>query len=584
MNNNKVMRNALQSSDRKHQKEWTRSGVDPQIINLNVVSLKEGEAYERLLYGLNRSERRNDGRLRDKWLKRYGHLEYGGWWVSGVDVLTESDAEWGQFKPNKAYQEREKPKGFGLTQKTKNKTLKYEAPPKVPTEIFALKVNLPIWFQIANRYDVELPEDIIVTDDGRALGFWAWVIANPKIPVIITEGAKKAGAILTAGYVAIALPGIYNGYRQEKDDYGNKIGLPHLIPQLKAFAQKEREIIFGFDNDTKSKTVKNVRTAIAKTGKLFALLGCRVSVISWDYPEKGVDDLIAARGFDCFDDLYKSRISLSKFNLASILDLAKYNPLKISQRYLSDSLSPPDYAQIIALRSPKGTGKTEWLAHMVQSAIVQGKPALVITHRIQLAKALCSRFGIDHIEEIRNSETGGILGYGLCIDSLHPNSMAHFNPEDWSEAVVILDEVEQVIWHMLDSSTCQDNRIAIIENFQRLLRIVISTGGKIYLSDADLSCIAIDYVSKLVDVPVNIWVVENIFGSNQKRQLVSYSGSDPRELVTSLVTKITRGEKVLVHTTGQKARSRWGSINLESYLKQQFPHLKILRIDRDSVS
>ncbi|MEL6499862.1 MAG: plasmid replication protein, CyRepA1 family [Cyanobacteria bacterium J06623_1] len=565
----------------QHLQEWLDSAVDPELARLNVESLSGFEPYEKLLYALPDSERRNDGRLRDRWLKRYSQVEQGGWWVSGVDVLTGEESLWGQFKPD-IPKTSTKEKGFGRPAKVK--TIKYEAPPKASTEIIALKVTLPIWEAIASRYDVPLPEDITVTKEGRALGFWAWVIANPEVPIIITEGAKKAGSLLSAGYAAIALPGIFNGYRQEKDNYGNKIGLPYLIPQLKTFATKERGINFCFDNDIKTKTAENVRTAICKTGKLFAREGCRVSVINWNYPEKGVDDLIAARGKDCFEKVYKARIPLSKFNLIGLLDLSKYQPLKVDERYLGDNLIPLQDAQIIGLRSPKGTGKTEWLSYQTEQAISEGKPVLVIAHRIQLAKALCARFGIDHIEEIRSSETGGVLGYGLCIDSLHPNSQAYFNPEDWSEAIVIIDECEQVIWHMLDSSTCQDNRIAIIENFQQLLKVVIGTGGKIYLSDADLSCIAIDYVKKLINIPVSTWVVENVYCSSKKRKLISYSGSNPSELLAALTKAIARGEKVLIHTTGQKAKSKYGSINLESYLKQQFPDLKILRIDRDSVS
>jgi len=39
-------------------------------------------------------------------------------------------------------------------------------------------------------------------------GFWAWVNNHPDIPVFITEGLKKACALLTAGYVAIAIVGV----------------------------------------------------------------------------------------------------------------------------------------------------------------------------------------------------------------------------------------------------------------------------------------------------------------------------------------------------------------------------------------
>jgi len=581
----KIVSTSLDSSDSafptndrclpSHLQEWVESAVNPDLIGLNVISLSGVEPYDRLLYGLPESQRRNDGRLRDKWLKRYAHCEHGGWWVSGVDILHEffCDDLWGQFKPD-----------CPILSFDRRKNIKYEAPPKQSTGIIAFKVPLFIWQAIANRYDVPLPKNIVIAENGRALGFWAWVIEHPEIPLIITEGAKKAGCLITANYIAIALPGIYNGYRQPKDQYGKKIGKPTLIPQLLAFAQKEREIIFCFDNDTKSTTIKNVNTAIAITGKLFVREGCQVSRVNWDYPFKGIDDLIAARGSECFDELYQKRSPLPKSDLFSLLDLAKYKPVIINQQYLDNTLIPPESAQLIALKSHKGSNKTGYLALVSERAIYQGQPVLVLTHRIQLTKELCARFGIEHIEEVRSSDTAGMLGYGFCIDSLHPNSQTQFNPENWDGAILILDEVEQTIWHALNSSTCQAHRVAIIKNLQALLKNVIETGGRIYLSDADLSTVGIDYIQKLIDLPVETWVVENQYARSTKRKLVSYSGNDPSNLVAGLIESIEAGEKPLIQTTGQKTQSKWGTINLESYLTKKFPDLKIIRIDGESVT
>ena len=93
-----------------HWQEWVHlSKVDPSLTALNAVSLSGFEPHERLLYAVPASERRNDGRLRDKWPRRYAHCEQGGWWVSGVDVLTGENAEWGQFKPDIPYHYEEKP-------------------------------------------------------------------------------------------------------------------------------------------------------------------------------------------------------------------------------------------------------------------------------------------------------------------------------------------------------------------------------------------------------------------------------------------------------------------------------------------
>ena len=558
-----------------HVKEWLESAVCRSIIDLNVVSLKDFEVYDRLLYGLLLGDRRNDGRLRDKWLKKYAHCEHGGWWVSGVDIIDPLFGEdiWGQQKPD-------------LPRRSfdRRRLIKYEAPPKQPTGIFAAKVPLSIWQAIANRYDVPLPENIVVTSEGRAKGFWAWVIANPKIPIIITEGAKKAGAIITTYYVAIALPGIFNGYRQSKDQYGRKKGDPTLIPQLKAIAQKEREIIFCFDRDLKPSTVKNVNRAILTTGRLFENEGCKVSRIIWEYKEKGVDDLIVAWGSECFDKLYQKRSPLPKSDLFSLLDLSKYEPVRISQQYLDSTIVIPKSAQLIGIKSPKGSNKTGLLSKISEQAIYRGKPVLVLTHRIQLTKELCNRFGVDHIEELKTSDTAGMLGYGFCIDSLHPNSQTQFNPENWDEAVVILDEVEQTIWHALNSQTCEKNRVAIIQNLQALLRNVIETNGKIFVSDADLSTISIDYIQSLIDRPFETWIIENKYVRSDKRKLTSYSGNDPSNLFADLIEFIEEDKKVFIQTTGQKADSKWGTINIESYLTKKFPKLNIIRIDGESVA
>ena len=581
---------------KKHLQEWIDSVVDPKLTSLNILSLSDFEPYEYLLYGLPDNERRNDGRVRDWVLRRYAHCELGGWWCAGIDILSDdkSPSQWGTFKPERPKQKIEYNRQGHFRKAT---LIKYEHPPKTETEIFALAIPLHLWKAIALRYNIPLPEKIVITPQGRALGFWAWVIENPQIPLIITEGAKKAGTIITAEYVAIALPGIYNGYRQPKDEYGHQIDQPYLIPHLQALAQKDREIIFCFDRDRQPQTIQNVRKALAKTGGLFEREGCQVSVITWKFPEKGVDDLIAARGADCFHQLYKTRISLSAFQLNILLDLAKYKLLTVNQRYLSDQLVPPPEAQVIGLRSPKDTGKTQWLTGIVEKARTEGRRALVITHRIQLAQTLCERFSIDHIEDLYTSQTQGALGYGLCIDSLHPDSKAKFNPDDWAGAVVILDEVEQVLWHMLESNTCKDYRVKIIDNFKQLLNVVVNTGGQIYLADADLSVIAVDYILELTQQVETCWgnpsvsrpqtnqpwLVENIYQPEQ-RQLITYSGHDPIELVANLVKSINCGERALVHTTGQKAKSKWGTINLESYLQQQFPQKRILRIDRESVA
>ena len=567
----------------KHYQEWLDSCVNEEIINLNVKTLSGTTPHEYLLYGLPDSDRRNDGRLRDYWLRRYGHLDYGGWWCNGIDPLTGSESEWGCFKPDKPKIDPEK-----------GKPIKYEHPPKVPTSAFFLKVPWGIGLKIAincgleNSYreriadliGITATEIFLKTEDTE---FWQWVKATPEINLLITEGAKKAASLLSTGYCTIGLSGIWNGVRQPLDDWGNVSSLPYLIPQLEPFAVLGREMSFCFDNDPKPKTKQAVRKATLKTGNLFKSKGCGVSVITWDSSSKGVDDLIAAKGLSYFDAVYNSRISLADYKLSEVLDLSPYVNLTVNERYLSESLVPPATAQLIGIKSWQGTGKTEWLARKIERLLTIGKRVIVIVHREQLAIALANRFGIDYRTAISTSETKGIFGYALCIDSLHPFANPKFNPQSWEEATVILDEVEQVIRHLLLGDTCINHRVAILKAFKELLQVVISTGGKICLTDADLSPISINYIQQLIGKDVETWVVENTFIPNKgKRKIYVYS--DQSLVIQKACEAVASGKTILIHTDGQKHKSKWGTRNLEYYLKKKFPHARILRIDKDSVS
>jgi len=558
----------------KHYQEWKDSCVDEGIINLNVRSLHKTTPYEDLLYGLNTSERRNDGRLRDKWMNRYSHLWDGGWWCGTVDPLTGEYGQWGCFKPDNPKIDREK-----------RKTIKYETPPKVPTEAFFLKVPYRVGLKIAKKHGLEteysqrLIGQSLDSEDGE---FWTWVKNSPEIALLITEGAKKAGTLLTAGYCAVALPGIWNGYRQPKDELGNKIGLPHLIPQLEPFATEGREIPFCFDHDTNFQTILNVQKAISLTGKLLKKKGCKVNVIQWTDPYKGVDDLLSNKGEEYFQTIYDERITLSEFSCRQFLYLKA--DLTINERFFPDSLEVPGDARLIALKGYKGTGKTEYIARKIQSLLDKGQKVIIIGHREQLMIELARRFAVDYRTELRTSETGGIFGYALCIDSLHSKANPSFNPKDWEGATVVIDEVEQVIWHVLNGDTCRANRVRILKTLKELLQMVVSTGGRVWIADADLTSISLEYIQKLINFPVKTYVIENIYRLENRRKCYWYDSNSPATFIEDMAQAVQKGDKVVLFTDGQKHKSTFGTRRLEDKLRKRFPHRKILRIDRESVA
>jgi hypothetical protein len=158
-------------------KEWIEgSGVDEAIAHLNVEYLEGYAPFDRLFYS-DKIQRLNTGRLPGWILKRYRHIEQGGWWASGIDPLTGEAEDWGCFKPD-----------HPRIDPTKGKYQKYEHPLKATATLFALRVPLHIWQMVSKRCSVPMPANLVVDAKGEALGFWAWVIAHPKVSVTLTAG------------------------------------------------------------------------------------------------------------------------------------------------------------------------------------------------------------------------------------------------------------------------------------------------------------------------------------------------------------------------------------------------------------
>ena len=553
--------------------EWGNSCVDDQLTSLNVVPLNGSCPLDYLLYadGL---PRRNDGRVSYQMLKRYEHTEQGGWWCSGIDLLTGNEDLWGCFKPSQ-------PRRSGDT----GKLIKYEHPPLAPTGLFALRVPLHLWQRIADRYKIALlPEEIEHNQPDQ--GFWQWLMTHPEVPVCITEGAKKAGSLLTAGYAAIALSGIYGGYRVPRDDSGSRMGKSRLIPQLSKLASSGRSIYVTFDQDSKPATIKAVSAAIRQLGYLLSQQGCFVKVITWNSElGKGVDDLIATHGQEVFDAAYQTAVPLDTWKAQSLMRLSYLPDLQVNRRYLGE-LSIPEHAKLIGIKSPKGTGKTQFLESIVEQALGRQQWVLVIGHRVRLVEALCQRFGISYITEVKNNLEGTLLGYGLCLDSLHPTSQARFEATNWSDGVVIIDEVEQVLWHGLDSSTCNSNRVAILKSLKTLMQNVLGGDGQVFVADADLSDVSLDYLVSLCGVPLQPFIIHNNWKPDAREswQVHNYTDSTPERLLQELEKHITEGGKPFVCLSAQKLKSQWSTCTLEVYLQQQFPHAKILRIDSESLT
>lgn len=537
-----------------HEKEWLLSGVDPEIVHRNVKTLEDTE-----FDPFTREANYPIAELLNWKVTRFGNQareSVRGWWVSGVDPLNHwQRMDWGRFKPDTPIVDQ------------KNKPAKYLSPSlgKGSSRLILLDVPMRIWMQVSKRFEIAI---------NGATNFWEWVWRN-NLPIVLTEGEKKAGCLLSLGYPAIALPGIFSGYRRETRQ---------LIAELGQFATAQRSVHICFDYETKPRTLQNIFLATSRLGQLLTSAGCQVKVITLPGVEKGVDDFVVARGADAFTGLYESAIGLEFWQASKLWSLTYTPSLKLNQPYLGDLPYPE--SGLACIKSAKGTGKTTALQGLIKDC---NRKVLVITHRIQLGKAICHSIGIDWITDAINSENPH--SYGLCIDSLHPNSKARFNPAEWEGAIVILDEVEQVLWHALNSATCYHQRVRILETLHELIETVLATDGLVIAQDADLSDVSIDYLRGLADSSMPTahahvtapWVVVNEWKPEIAWGVSLYDTKNAAPLIDRMESVLQSGA-IFVCLDSQKVRGRWSSKNLETYLKLQFSDKRILRIDSETVS
>ena len=463
---------------------------------------------------------------------------------------------------------------------------------RIPTRPTFLLPTLPIWELVSKRYDVAIPENPVLVGPWKlAIGFWDWVRDN-NIPIEPAEGEKKAGCLMLLGYAAISLNGIWMGLRGVYRESDGKRTGEQLHPDLAEFDTPGREIIFGFDyrpgNYFQSPEFKAARA----TAQLLKNAIAKIAILPG--PEKGTDDFVAAGGdiepimlaARSIDEILKEfYLWLGKETRRKAWALTHPIAWECNQRYLD--IPYPD-SGLICVKSPKGSGKTYALRGLAAKAQAESRKVLVLTHRIVLGRAICQVVGIPWIEEMNNDGDrkieGKALGHGLCIDSLHATSQAFFDPLAWKGALIIFDEVEQVFWHALNSATCREHRQAILASLKLLLQTVLSSGGQVVLQDADLSDYSIDFVRELSGIDVAPWIAVNHWQPSEPWQILFYdtqhvkggTQDNPSGLLKDSVDQVTFGGKIWVSTDSQKAKSKFGSKNLEKYYRSRCPGKKIL--------
>jgi Domain of unknown function (DUF3854) len=345
-------------------------------------------------------------------------------------------------------------------------------------------VPLQIRQQIADRYDVVVPS---------SGSFWGWLAHHPEVPVVLTEGGKKALSLLSLGYVAIALYGVSGGYRS-RDDYGYPIQ-PHLISEVEQFAAG-RSLVLAFDQDAKPATRHTVALAIRRFSHLLQRAGSAVAIAQWKPQQgKGVDDLIVSQGARAWDAAYEEALPFEHWQIWQRLENRLTYPanLKLNSADLSTvSIEQIPQSGVIGVAAAKGTGKTKFIAE----AVANSERVLSAGHRVALMRNLAHRLRLDYrgdLDKVGGKFINGAsysLRVGFCVDAL-----LAIDPEQFAGCDLVIDELVQVLRHLLTSSTCAKDgkRPALLARFQKL----IQTARRVIVADADLDNATLHYVQTL---------------------------------------------------------------------------------------
>jgi len=519
-----------------HWSEWVvDSCVHPLLVFLNVASLAGGLPFDYLLYALPSTARRNDGRLRDNYLHRYTHIEKGGWWVSGLDPLNNWEPMlWGRFKPD-----------FPRIDFDKGKVIKYESPLKTSNRVTYFDIPDCIWDLVAQRYGIKRyhsPLSLLLGGRTKPMSFWEWVQRHPEIPIILCEGEKKAAALLSMGFVAIALPGIWNG-RVGKRDFNERLH-PDIIP----VAQAGRKFIILFDYETKPKTRYAVFQATVRTAEAIAQAGCTCEIATLPGPEKGVDDFIKANPEDANKQITiiindaKSLEDYRQIFFRSHRGLsAKYKPDKrVCVRYLSDAVKELPESGTVVLVSEMGTGKTE-LARKQRQKYPQSR-FLNIGHRVNLLKNLAQRLETEMYSDLGYRSLAEAKALSITIDSLHKLSTQALQYD-----CVFIDETCQCLVHTLMSQTCKEHRAIILE----ILEYIIFQAKLVIIADAHMDDVTLEFILAMRPVGEKPFIVKNEW-RNPPRLIYWYEGNDSSSLVAQMGAQIVDGKKVLIASDSKR--------------------------------
>jgi hypothetical protein len=235
---------------------------------------------------------------------------------------------------------------------------------------------------------------------------------------------------------------------------------------------------------------------------------------------------------------------------------------KLQSQYTADRTDTSEFVtlerapaeSIVGVKAALGRGKTMLMKKLTEEyreesyRTGEDQRFIVPGYRNTLLYQTAAKIKFFHIHDqdagIMISDPNG--GICLCVDSL-----PRLKVEDFDGAIVYLDEIASVIRHMLHSSTCKRNRLAIIYFFCELIR----RASVVYVFDAHLKDIEMQYLAAIAEGKKRIIKYENTFkapkpavnmllGTYDLSQEIKKNNRSP--LIADMLLQLRTGNKIAI--------------------------------------
>jgi hypothetical protein len=554
------------------------SAINPVLVNLNVQFIEDTGRWEI-----------NDrlGQDISRWYE--GNLETGEWnrhrnhnYLAAAFFVSENGEIFNAKVANPKENFEKVFKGFGAkpTWEATGKMRRYEAVKDGGNRILWPALDQDTRNLINLMYGCEMPLNGDV---------WPWILRHPEIPVGITEGAKKALALCSQGFLCVAVLGIANWSvpRTKDPETGetDKNEARVLMPELAELAEGNRLIPIWYDQDDTKSNLKAFLNSKREGNLLVTALkaagAVKETALMWwpAYLGKGIDDVIVrlVKNGGGVAAWIEETIAVSKnaaiyAQIKYLYAISKERPIESSTMggYLSDHLEIKlEHGKIHAIIAGTGAGKTTLIKKQIKAWIMAGGFVLIITPTNNLGKQLAEDVTLPHrhdffSEDLLQTKALCDGGFVCCLDSLP--KLEKSIPKD-RPLLVICEEADQIANHATNGQTFKSKYGVTQESFER----VLTQAQAVILAEARIPENTLQYFERLSGKPTRVFLHKLEIN---KRQVTCYYGQ-VSGFEALLFRRVRSGERVLVTSDSQKELEK-----LERLFRQEMPHVKMIRNDR----